>query len=79
LIADIRLENALSKEFPLLLEELEVDDVEAAASSVKRLAVLCKLEISMKVNPFHINFSEIRLPKAEVLRVICENCSSMRN
>jgi hypothetical protein len=53
--------SALSNEFVLLLEELEVDEVEDAASSVKRLEVLCKLEISMTCNPFPIDFSEIQL------------------
>jgi len=52
LMADIRLVSALSKEFPLLPEELDVDDVEDAASSVKRLEVLCRLEISMNSDPF---------------------------
>jgi hypothetical protein len=79
LISDIRLENALSNELWLLLEELEVDDVEDAESSESREVALCKLEISMNCHPFQRDFSEIRLPKAEVPRVICENCSSMRN
>jgi hypothetical protein len=35
----------------LLADELEVDEVEDAASSEKR-ELLCKLEISMKVDPF---------------------------
>ena len=61
LMADIRLVSALSNELALLLEELEVDDVEDEASSVKRLEVLCKLEISMKCDPFPIYFSEIQL------------------
>ena len=61
LMADIRLVSALSKEFPLLPEELDVDDVEDAASSVKRLEVLCRLEISMNSDPFPIDFSEIQL------------------
>jgi hypothetical protein len=74
--SDIRLENALSKVFLLLLEELEVDDV---ASSVRRLEVLCRLEISMKVNPFHIDFSENHLPKAEVLRANYEDCVSVHD
>jgi hypothetical protein len=39
-MSDIRLERALSKEFPLLLEALEVDDVEDEDSSVKRLEML---------------------------------------
>jgi hypothetical protein len=50
-MSDIRLENALSREFLLLLEVLEADDEEDAASSVKRLEVLCKLEIDMNDNP----------------------------
>lgn len=61
LMADIRLESALSNEFVLLLEELEVDDVEEEASAVKRLEVLCELEISMTCNPFPKDFSEIQL------------------
>jgi hypothetical protein len=66
LMADIRLESALSNEFALLLEELEVDDVEDEASSVKRLEVLCELEISMTCNPFPIDFSEIQLLESSV-------------
>jgi hypothetical protein len=65
-MSDIRLESALSKEFPLL-EELEVDDVEDAASSVKREEVLCNAEIDMNYLPSYINFSEIQLPQAVVL------------
>ena len=61
LMADIRLVSALSNEFALLPEELEVDDVEDEASSVKRLDVLCKLEISMNCDPFPIDFSGIQL------------------
>jgi hypothetical protein len=49
------LESALSKEL-LLLEELEMDDVEDAESSVKRELVLCRLEISMNSDPFRANF-----------------------
>jgi len=74
--SDIRLENALSKVLLLLLVELEVEAVE---SSERRLEVFCRLEISMKVNPFHIDFSENQLPKAEVLRANYEDCSSMRD
>jgi hypothetical protein len=51
LMADIRLVSAPSNEFPLLAEELEVDEVEDAASSEKR-ELLCKLEISMIIDPF---------------------------
>jgi hypothetical protein len=48
----------------LLLEELEVDDVEAAASSVKREVVLCNAEIDMNYLPSFIDFSEIQLPQS---------------
>jgi hypothetical protein len=59
-MADIRLVSAPSNVF-VLLDELEVDDVEDAESSVKRLEVLCTLEISMDHNPFPIDFSKIQL------------------
>jgi len=52
LMADIRPESALSKEFPLLDEVLDVEDVDDAESSVKRVLLLCKLEISMNDDPF---------------------------
>lgn len=49
LMADIRPESALSKELPLLLEEvLEVED---ELSSENR-ELLCKLEICINVDPF---------------------------
>jgi hypothetical protein len=51
-MADIRPESALSKEFPLLDEVLDVEDVDDAESSVKRVLLLCKLEISMNDDPF---------------------------
>jgi hypothetical protein len=51
-MSDIRLVRALSKELWLLLEVDEVDDV---ASSEKRELVLCKLEISMRCNPFRVD------------------------
>jgi hypothetical protein len=57
LMADIRLVNALSKEFPLPVE-LEADDVEDVESSEIRELVLCKLEMSMNGTPFRIDFSE---------------------
>jgi hypothetical protein len=47
LMEDIKPESALSKEL-LLLEELETDDVEDAASSVRRELLLCKLEINIE-------------------------------
>jgi hypothetical protein len=56
-MADIRLVNALSKEFPLPVE-LEADDVEDVESSEIRELVLCKLEMSMNGTPFRIDFSE---------------------
>jgi len=53
LMSDIRLDKAVSKEF-LLLEVLEVDEVEAAASSERRLVLLFdRLEICMDHNPLH--------------------------
>jgi hypothetical protein len=64
LMADIKFVSALSKEFPLLLFELEVDDVEDVVSSERRELVLCKLEIFMKGNPFHLDFSKIPLPQS---------------
>jgi hypothetical protein len=51
LMADIRLVSALSNEFPLLAEDLDVDEVEEVLSSERR-ELLCKLEISIKVDPF---------------------------
>jgi hypothetical protein len=50
-MAAIRLVSALSNEFPLLADELEVDEVEDVASSEKS-ELLCKPEISMKIDPF---------------------------
>jgi hypothetical protein len=64
LISDIRLENALWNELWLLLEELEVDDVEDAVSSVKREVALCNAEIDMNYLPSNIDFSEIPLPQS---------------
>jgi hypothetical protein len=55
-MSDIRLDRAVSKEFLLLevLEVLEVDEVEAAASSERRLVLLFdRLEICMDHNPLH--------------------------
>lgn len=52
LIADIRLVNALSKEFALLVEP-EVDDVEEVESSESRELVLCKLEMDMRQSLSH--------------------------
>jgi hypothetical protein len=66
LMSDIRLVSALSKEFPLLLLELVVDDVEDVASSVKSELVLCKLEICMNCPPSHLDSSEIQLPKQRI-------------
>jgi len=66
LMSDIRLVSALSKEFPLLLLELVVDDVEDVASSVKSELVLCKLEICMNCPPFHLDSSEIQLRKQRI-------------
>jgi hypothetical protein len=77
-MADIRLVNAFSNEF-WLLEELEVDDLEAAASSVKREEVLCNAEIDMNCHPFQRDFSENQLPNAEVLRATYKDCISVRN
>jgi hypothetical protein len=60
-MADIRLLSALSKEFPLELLEEEVEAVDVAEeSSVKRLEVLCRLEIDIEGDPFLVEFSEIR-------------------
>jgi hypothetical protein len=50
-MADIRPESALSKEFVLLEEELEVEDVEDAANSVNSELLLCKLEININCDP----------------------------
>jgi hypothetical protein len=57
-MADIRLVSALSRELPLLVEALDVEDAE---SSVKRELVLCKLEICMIRSPYRVDFSG-RLP-----------------
>jgi hypothetical protein len=55
-MSDIRLESALSKEFVLLLDVDEVDDVDDAVSSERRVLVLDKLEINMRCNPFCARF-----------------------
>jgi hypothetical protein len=60
LMADSRLESALLKLFCVLLVELVADEAEDAASSVKRVVLLCKAEMDMKDDPFHANFSDLR-------------------
>jgi hypothetical protein len=47
LMADIRPESALSKELVLLEEELEVEDVDDAVSSVNTELLFCRLEINI--------------------------------
>jgi len=68
LMEDIRLESAPSKEFWLLLEELETDDV---ASSEKRELVLCNAEIDMNEYSFHTNFSWQQEPSFVTRRYKC--------
>ena len=60
LIEENRPVSALSSELWLFLEELDVDDVEDAASSVKSEALLCIAEIDIACNPFPVDFPEQR-------------------
>jgi len=48
LIADIKLDSALSKELPLLEDVLDVEDVLSSANR----ELVCKLEINMNDYPF---------------------------
>jgi hypothetical protein len=60
LIEENRPVSALSSELWLFWEELDVDDVEDAESSVKSEELLCIAEIDMACNPFPADFPEHR-------------------
>jgi hypothetical protein len=60
LIEENRPVSALSSELWLLVEELDVDDVEDAVSSVKSEELLCIAESDMGCYPFPANFPEQR-------------------
>ncbi len=60
LIEENRPVSAVSSGFLLLVEELEVDEVEDAESSEKRVELLCIAEIDMAWNPLLADFPKQR-------------------